>query len=239
MIPARFKFYSVSKISLAKKDLTREDNIFGKTLDFYPLEIIAKIGDVTLKETVEILLIDMNNNAPEATLEYKNVCRTLKPNQGKGSYCKCFSIRFVLVFSLISVSDKDDCTLGNCAPYTFEIRGPHGPNAMRHAFTVARHRDYTKCSNETTPFGCYSIRYTGDPQILRSVFKLMLCTRILIVRYDWHNALASHIWLKPSLRRGLNVEFVLTTTDNNGISARTSFMVINYSHMQITWHTIV
>ena len=78
------------------------------------------------------------------------------------------------MFSLISVSDKDDCTLGNCAPYTFEIRGPHGPNAMRHAFTVTRHRDYTKCSNETTPFGCYSIRYTGDPQILRSVFKLIL-----------------------------------------------------------------
>ena len=45
---------------------------------------MAEIGDVTFKETVEIQLIDLNNNAPEVTLEYKNVCRTLKPNQGKG-----------------------------------------------------------------------------------------------------------------------------------------------------------
>ena len=80
---------SINSTALAKsfswsmKDLTREDNIFGKTLDFYPLEITAQIGDVTLKETVEIQLIDLNNNAPEATLEYKNVCRTLKPNQGR------------------------------------------------------------------------------------------------------------------------------------------------------------
>ena len=131
---------------------------------------------------------------------------------------------------MISVSDKDDCTLGNCAPYTFEIRGPHGPNAMRHAFTVTRHRDYTKCSNETTPFGCYSIRYTGDPQILRSVFKLMLYTGILIGQYDWFRALAAGISSKPSLRRGLNIEFILTTSDNHGKSGRTSFMVINYSH---------
>ena len=102
---------------------------------------------------MEIQLIDLNNNAPEATLEYKNVCRTLKTNQ---------------VFSLISVSDKDDCSMGNCAPYIFEIRGPH---SMRHSFTVAMHEDYTECSNETTPFGCYSIQYTGDDQILRLAFK--------------------------------------------------------------------
>ena len=71
------------KFSLNLKELIREDNIFGKTLDFYPLEITAQIGDVTFKETVEIQLIDLNNNAPEVTLEYKKVCRTLKPNQGK------------------------------------------------------------------------------------------------------------------------------------------------------------
>ena len=53
IIPASYKFHSVSEISLTQKDLTRVDNIFGKTLDFYPLEIIAKIGDVTHKETVE------------------------------------------------------------------------------------------------------------------------------------------------------------------------------------------
>ena len=75
------------------KDLTREDNIFGKTLDFYPLEITAQIGNVTLKETVEIQLIDLNNNAPEATLEYKNVCRTLKPNQGRLFTVRASSIK--------------------------------------------------------------------------------------------------------------------------------------------------
>ena len=86
--------YSVRfKFSLNLKELIREDNIFGKTLDFYPLEIIAEIGDVTFKETVEIQLIDLNNNAPEVTLEYKNVCRSLKPNQGKGQGYNLYFIK--------------------------------------------------------------------------------------------------------------------------------------------------
>ena len=145
----------------------REKNIFDKSLDLYPLEITGHIGDIAFKEIVEIQLIDLNNNAPEAKLEFKNVCRTLKTNQGWRILSYLIS-NFNSVFSLMSVSDKDDCSLGNCAPYTFEIRGPH---SMRHAFTVDRHQDYTKCSNETTPFGCYSIRYKGDEQILRKVFQ--------------------------------------------------------------------
>ena len=164
--------FSIPCVYKSSNQPNRENNIFGKSLDLYPLEIVAHIGDISFKEVVEIQLIDLNNNAPEAKLEFKNVCRTLKTNQGCRVRFKInFISNFISVFSLISVSDKDDCSLGNCAPYTFEIRGPH---SMRHSFTVDRYQDYTKCSNETTPFGCYSIRYKGDDQILRTVFQCQL-----------------------------------------------------------------
>ena len=83
--------FSFPYIYISSNQPNRENNIFGKSLDLYPLEIVAHIGDILLKEVVEIQLIDLNNNAPEAKLEFKNVCRTLKTNQG-------WRIRLIFLF---------------------------------------------------------------------------------------------------------------------------------------------
>ena len=73
---------------------------------FYELAITQTTDDNVVTDNCEIMIVDQNNNAPLVTLSTRKLCANLVPGKS---------------MIPIVVDDKDDCSLGNCYPFTFEL----------------------------------------------------------------------------------------------------------------------
>ena len=85
------------------KKITIKNN---KVQGFYDLDITQTTVDSSFVDRCEIMIVDQNNNAPFVTFSTEKICANLVPGKS---------------MIPIVVNDKDDCSLGNCYPFTFEL----------------------------------------------------------------------------------------------------------------------